>query len=963
MKLTLRLFIAFLFSLSASQISATHLMGGNITYECVGNNTYEFTVELYRDCNGINLGNTVDLNLTSASCGQNINITLELIPSGAQIVTPICSTQPDACNGTGGPYGIHKYVYKHIPAAQGTGQSSLPVVLPACNDWVISYDNCCRNNAITTLANSGSAFYISTTLDNVTAPCNDSPTFGFDPILYAAVGDTVSYSHGVFDADNDSLVFNLIPCAGSSGTPLSYASGLSATSPLMTNYSNFNSSNGTYTFVPTVPQVGVICMSVEQYQNGAKIGEVVRDIQIAVFSSSNQSPTLSGINGTNSNSISTCAGQNVCFTIDAFDANTAQNVGLSYTNSLPGATYTVNNTGNTAQVTICWTPTLNDLGTNHFGLSVFDDACPILGKGNYNYTVEVTGVGGGATFNQTTIYQGTSTQFQINLLDTACAVTWSPSATLSCTNCQNPTATPQTTTTYYYQISCPNGSCGSISDSIVVTVLIPKTLTGVISQSNGAPLANSIVSAYNAQGTVIATDTTDAMGNYTLLTNDNTFFVAATPATVYFDQTETYYNQATTLSAATAFTFANGSTTGTLNFSTIEVAKTISGMIFRSNGMTLVISKVYLLDNTFNVLDSVVTSLTGQYSFTTYENSIHLLAIPSVTYPNEIPTFYTGASDTANATLITFTSLQTNLNFSTLEAPPSIVGTISRADNTPLNNSWVHLIDSSLVSIDSMLTTAQGAYGFVVPDASIDYYIKAVPGSSHGDQVITYYNGSETIQAANPITITTILNVADFNTIDTFSLTGGKSIGGIVSLGTDFTTTPLAEVRLILKDETGQFINDAITDDNGEFKFYNLVDGSYTIMVDKVGIDNELSPMVTLTANEPSLDNLEFLLHSYYLEMLDPSTTVEAFNAQNVAIYPNPVQTTFMIQYDLSAAANVNIEVLDVNGRLVTAVINEKQAAGEHLLEVNKSDKLNQGVYFVRLTVDGKSMITRIVKL
>ncbi|HRG53937.1 MAG TPA: hypothetical protein PLL00_13980, partial [Bacteroidia bacterium] len=35
-----------------SKADATHLMGGEITWQCQGNGSYIFTVKLYRDCNG-----------------------------------------------------------------------------------------------------------------------------------------------------------------------------------------------------------------------------------------------------------------------------------------------------------------------------------------------------------------------------------------------------------------------------------------------------------------------------------------------------------------------------------------------------------------------------------------------------------------------------------------------------------------------------------------------------------------------------------------------------------------------------------------------------------------------------------------------------------------------------------------------------------------------------------------------
>jgi hypothetical protein len=125
------------------QAKASHIMGGDITYNCIGPNTFAFTVQLYQDCNGINLPGSIPLTITSASCGLTLNIDLELVPDGSVVVTPLCPGQLDACNSPAGTYGIQQYTYTHIPPSQGQGLSSPPVVLPAgCTDWVVSWTSC-----------------------------------------------------------------------------------------------------------------------------------------------------------------------------------------------------------------------------------------------------------------------------------------------------------------------------------------------------------------------------------------------------------------------------------------------------------------------------------------------------------------------------------------------------------------------------------------------------------------------------------------------------------------------------------------------------------------------------------------------------------------------------------------------------------------------------------------------------
>src|SRR5687767_8368029 len=52
-------FVLFLFS----GIRASHLMGGEITWECLGGGQYQFTMKLYRDCNGIPMAGVVSLSV------------------------------------------------------------------------------------------------------------------------------------------------------------------------------------------------------------------------------------------------------------------------------------------------------------------------------------------------------------------------------------------------------------------------------------------------------------------------------------------------------------------------------------------------------------------------------------------------------------------------------------------------------------------------------------------------------------------------------------------------------------------------------------------------------------------------------------------------------------------------------------------------------------------------------------
>jgi len=70
--------------------------------------------------------------------------------------------------------------------------------------------------------------------------------------------------------------------------------------------------------------------------------------------------------------------------------------------------------------------------------------------------------------------------------------------------------------------------------------------------------------------------------------------------------------------------------------------------------------------------------------------------------------------------------------------------------------------------------------------------------------------------------------------------------------------------------------------------------------------------------------------------------------AQN---YPNPFNPSTTIEYQLPEAAQVNIDIFDINGRKVTALADEYKAPGEYSVSWNAPEN-ESGVYFYRIQAD-----------
>jgi gliding motility-associated-like protein len=376
---------------AAHEARATHAVGGDLTYTCVGVNQYLVTLKFYRDCNGVaaptNCNNGLSFNIRSANCGANFNECFTL--QGVQVITPICPSEVDRCLNANGTYGLEEYTFTklvNLGAYAGCGNPT---------DWVFSWSLCCRNNAITSLQNPGNQnLYLRTEMNRQVVACNNSPQFGTSPTPYYCVGQQINYNPGAFDADGDSLAYDLIQPRTTNNAVIPFATNYSLTQPIRNGGGagavQVDPITGTLTCIPNIQQVAVVTYRVREYRNGVLIGSVTRDVQVVVRPClGNTSPTATGVNGTGNYTTTVCAGTPVSFTINTNDLNAGQGTSITWNNAIPGATFTASGTP-FQTATFTWTPTIADIGNNTFAVQVDDDACPLSGTNQYGYTIIVT---------------------------------------------------------------------------------------------------------------------------------------------------------------------------------------------------------------------------------------------------------------------------------------------------------------------------------------------------------------------------------------------------------------------------------------------------------------------------------------------------------------------------------------------------------------------------------------------
>jgi hypothetical protein len=86
-----------------------------------------------------------------------------------------------------------------------------------------------------------------------------------------------------------------------------------------------------------------------------------------------------------------------------------------------------------------------------------------------------------------------------------------------------------------------------------------------------------------------------------------------------------------------------------------------------------------------------------------------------------------------------------------------------------------------------------------------------------------------------------------------------------------------------------------------------------------------------------------------------------------LGVSPNPFQSSTRIEFSLATPGRAVLEVYDVAGRRVTTVMDAHAPSGPNTAQWNGhtagGEPVRSGVYFLRLSVDGKAVETRRITL
>ena len=313
--------------LASHSLFSAHLVGGELSYECVGNSRYAIRMVVYRDCAsaGAPFDNPAIITIYN---GNNQFIDNRRVRLASQNRLPIIA--PNNCTSLPPFVCTEKAVYRDTVY--------LP---PTSSGYVISYQRCCRNASITNIPNPdtwGNTFTI--TIPPNDTRCNSSPRFNVAPPVALCLNIPVNIDVSASETDGDSVAYSLcnIFHGGGNGAaqgPLSprpdtalpppyrvvpFAPGFSSSNPIRSNPQfTVDPVTGRLTGTPT--QVGqfVFAICAKEYRNGRLVSTLRRDFQ---FNVTNRCTGVAAvIRGQNVDSSTLCTGETINFTEQSLNAN------------------------------------------------------------------------------------------------------------------------------------------------------------------------------------------------------------------------------------------------------------------------------------------------------------------------------------------------------------------------------------------------------------------------------------------------------------------------------------------------------------------------------------------------------------------------------------------------------------------------------------------------------------------
>jgi PKD repeat protein len=297
-------------------------------------------------------------------------------------------------------------------------------------------------------------------------------------------------------------------------------------------------------------------------------------------------------------------------------------------------------------------------------------------------------------------------------------------------------------------------------------------------------------------------------------------------------------------------------------------------------------------------------------------------------------------------------------------SPASIRGSVifnQATYGTPALKVWLIQYNSAtnmLTAVDSqsaVYNTWGGAdYQFNGKPAGA-YLVKASlqtnPSSGTG-LIPTYSDSSLTWNTARTVNAT----AAGITYATVMMRTGTQSsgpgfIGGNVSLGANKgSAAGVSGLTMLLYTTSGQPVQAAMTDANGNFSFSNVAAGTYNVYPEAMNYAASAAS-VTISAGNTQAKGIDFKQDDTRKSIKPSSSTLGISGASSSAaawsLFPNPASDRLTLSWQTTVSEAAGIAIMDIAGKKVLQAQIQPSAAGRQTIDISS---LRPGMYFVQGT-------------
>jgi gliding motility-associated-like protein len=277
--------------------SATHIVGGEITYRSLGMmgmnlEKFEVTLTVYRDCNTINPNAVFDdpgrIAVFHTRPDGTIFYEYSTLPFRMGDDTLSTNINP-ACDPVAANVCVHRTLYRDtitLDRVEGV--------------YTLAYQRCCRNVTVSNIVDpleTGMTLAVEITAE-ARAAANSGPVFKTWPDVFICVGEPLDYDHGANDVESDSVVYRLctpyhgatraVPIPVIPGPPpyeevvwapnFSTANMLGGANPL-----TIDPVTGIFSGIPEIPGQFLVAVCMDEYRDGVFFSTTRRDFEYNVI--------------------------------------------------------------------------------------------------------------------------------------------------------------------------------------------------------------------------------------------------------------------------------------------------------------------------------------------------------------------------------------------------------------------------------------------------------------------------------------------------------------------------------------------------------------------------------------------------------------------------------------------------------------------------------------------------------